>query len=615
MGKKKKYKKDLFDTDYADISLEEQLKMSMLAQELLEGKTDNLGFKNKPKEDVKEDVLDNKEDKESLDAFFSTISSSLGYGHNENDDFEPSVSIGLDGYENTVTIEEAVSHEELASFIKEDCVVIKNTTNESKESTISYEELNEGDNVSAQCNDKNTSFDDNNESYDNEDKIVTEELPKLKPITKNNHPSINEIKSNIFDVNDDGDDKEEYDDEEEEMESTLDSTFKVIQGDHSLGDIVVKDAWEDFKSHTFTFYNMIPANMNYDKSPLYTQMCGFIDLTIAFIAGPLLVIKQGNEKFKEFIKTVAEIDRERIFVFSKTSETEFDADGNPAIHFLIYYIDRESKEELEILFETFEHPDDDNNKIILDFLYSVYKKAIDRHENPWACYESLDALIDEKESDDDDLDFVLDLIKEDEDTVLGESDIDLFLDNYVLPIETFIKEDDSPAVLYTFVKLLDYVFDMSRDDIVIENGIIQVPDNFGYTNYGSNDLNYHVAANDINKLNEADKQVKTEVTVNTTTETKVEIKESISEVVTKDQEEPEEIEDTDFDLDDIEIDDIDDGDDILEDVLQVEESKPDPEVKTVEPVKKLSVSNSNSNGGIKKFGSTPYKGGSMVIKS
>lgn len=547
MGKKnKKFKKDLFDQDYADISLEEQLKMSMMYEQMLTGKPVDLGFDSKPESTYEEtEELNEQEVDASLGAFFGTIAESLGVKDASNQ-IERGVYLDL---------EEEETHGSLADKLIEGL-------KPNPEAAVKPDE-------------------------EIEDEVIVEPVPvpiqkpvpvKMKPVT------VQQAKVQALTLEDENDD--ESGDEEEMELTTLDNTFPVIHKDESLGDLIIKDAWDDFRTHSFTFFNMIPANIDYKKSPLYEQMCAFVDFAIAFIAGPVLVIKQGNEKFKDLFNTVKDLDKERIFFCSKISETEFDKDGEPAIHFLMYYIDKDSKEELEILFETFEDPENDHNKIILDLLYSIYKKAVDRHENPWACYDGLDALIDEKESDDDDVDFVLDLIKNDEATVLGESDFDYFMDNFVLPIETFIKGDEGhPGVLYTFVKLLEYTFDTSRSDIVMVDDVIQVPDNFGYTDFGARSVNYHAAASDIT-FNEEN---------NDTTEED----DDADEVV-----EPE-------------IDDVDDSDDLLSDAEDANDEldsapKPVAEPAHEAPVKKLG--NNQTQSGIKKFGTTPYAGGPMIIK-
>lgn len=566
MGKKnkKKFKKDLFDQDYADISLEEQLKMSMMYEQMLSGKSVDLGFDNKPEETYEEtEELSETEVEDSLGAFFGTIAESLGVKNTSSAGVMNDMCIPID-------LEEEENHGSLADKLIEGLKVnpeVIHDEEESEEEPVMERGIPAATPTPAR-----------------------KEAPvKMRPVT------VQQAKVQALTLEEENEYEDESGDDEDMELTTLDNTFPVIHKDESLGDLIIKDAWDDFKTHSFTFFNMIPANMNYKKSPLYEQMCGFIDFAIAFISGPVLVIKQGNEKFKELVNTVEKLDRERIFFCSKTSETEVGPDGEPAIHFLMYYIDKDSKEELEILFETFEDPENENNKIILDLLYSVYKKAIDRHENPWACYDGLDALIDEKESDDDDIDFVIDLIKNDEDTVLGSSDFDHFMDEFVLPIETFIKGDEKNlGVLYTFAKLLEYTFDTSRPDIKIVNEIIQVPDNFGYTDFGANSVNYHAAASDIvfeeGKPNE----------------------ESEEQVIMEDTE-------TVSEKDDIDIDDVDDGDDLLSDAEDVDdedelspasETKVEPEV----PVTKKLGTPTQTQSGIKKFGSTPYQGGPMIIK-
>ena len=527
MGKKKNkkgLKKSLFSKDYSDVTQEEQFQLLLLGERIMNGETVDF-------------------DKERASKVLSDAKESTG------DPIKDLVSFMKD---TNVDVDEEGNLQELSDKIIEDCVPVKKiVTPEPKQ------------------------------EYDKTDDYP---LPDAHYAGK----SFNNALINSDDEDDDEEDDTFFDDvdheedDEVDMESaTMDNQFKIIHADHDSGDIVIKDVWKDFKSHTISFYNMIEAKMNYEKSTLYEQMKSFVDLAVAFIAGPVLVIKHGNKKFKEFIDSVENFDRERILCLSKFDDERVDENGDPLIHFLVYYIDEASKDELETIFDVFEEPDSDNNAIILDFLYSVFKKAVDRHENQWGCYEGIDCLIDENESSDEDIDFVLSLIKKDKDTVMGKGSFDHFMDTFVLPIETFLtKRFGGANVFNVYVALLSDVLDGSKDNIIIEDGVIIVPDNFGYDENGTRVESFARAS-----LEYPDDEP---------------VKEPAEEAVIESETDKEQIV---FD-DCIEE---SDGEDI---VLPIEESKP-----VVTPEKKqLGVQKPVQSNGIKKFGATPHNGGPLVIK-
>ena len=439
MGKKKKgLKKLLFSQDYSDVTQEEQFQLLLLGERIMSGESVDI-------------------ESEKLTKTISDFKDSTG------DPIKDLVSYMKD---TNMDVDEEGNLQELADKITEDSITLQMITEQNSKRHTSKED----DNALpvAQSSDKpvDTSQDVAENTDDDDDDDVVEP------------------------ADDDYEDDEEdftYDEEEIDMENaTLNNQFKIIHADHDTGDIVIKDVWKDFKSHTISFFNMIEAKMDYTKSPLYEQMKSFIDLAVAFIAGPVLVIKHGNKKFKEFIDTVENFDRERILCLSKFDDERVDENGEPLIHFLIYYIDEASKDELETIFDVFEEPDSDNNAIILDFIYSVFKKAVDRHENQWGCYDGIDCLIDENESSDEDIDFVLELIKKDKDTVMGNGGFDHFMDTFVLPIEMFLSTRfGSSNAFNLYVTLLADVLDGSREDSVIEDGVIIVPNNFGYDENGT----------------------------------------------------------------------------------------------------------------------------------
>lgn len=437
MGKNKKgLKKALFSQDYSNVTQEEQFQLLLLGERIMNGESVDI-------------------EKEKIEKTISDFEGSTG------DPIKDLVSYMKD---TSMDVDDEGNLQELADKIIEDCIPLQKIIDQGSKQDVDTE--------------------------DDSDLQDTHHLDKSFDSSQDTSTDVDEKDDDDEDDEyDDDNDDFTYDNEEDEIDmenATLNNQFKIIHADHDTGDIVIKDVWKDFKSHTISFFNMIEAKMDYTKSPLYEQMKSFVDLAVAFIAGPVLVIKHGNKKFKEFIDTVENFDRERILCLSKFDDERVDENGDPLVHFLIYYIDEASKDELETIFDVFEEPDSDNNAIILDFIYSVFKKAVDRHENQWGCYEGIDCLIDENESSDEDIDFVLELIKKDKDTVMGKGGFEHFMDTFVLPIEMFLSTRfDSSNAFNLYVSLLSDVLDGSRENSVIENGVIVVPNNFGYDENGT----------------------------------------------------------------------------------------------------------------------------------
>ena len=535
MGKKKKkIKHDIFERDYSDISVEDQFKMLALSDRLMNGEDVDFNFieedekvekskKKKSKGVCIEDIVKGATSKPTIPVIEETPSTSSIT--NFLDD-----AVLLDSEEIIVDeSEDDLSMEDYASMIVDDCRPSTPLT------SFGEALLKAGIKVSQGTT---------NSEYDEPQNV---EEPEDED---------NEESSDFDDVFDDDSDDFDVEHDDEDEEPTLDNQFKVIQKDDEYGDIVIKDAWKDFKSHTINFYNMRPAIMNFEESVQYSNMRGLAVLALAFIAGPVLVIKHGNEKFSNFIKTTKSFDKERIFILRKEDDDIKDTTGKRLIHFLVYYIDQESQEELEILLERFSNLENPDDVIALDILYSIYEKAMSRHENPWSSYVGIDALIDQFESSDEDIDFVLDLIRKDKDTELGESTFEYFMDNFVLPIEAFIGDHNEIGAFDLYRTILRHTMENESNYPVVDD-VIQVPDNFGYNNEG----------------------VRT-----TSTETEYEI----------DDEGGTSIED---DIDDVdEIDDTDASDLVIDLGTRVDD----------EPKSKLQSSKENS--GIKKFGTKPTNG-------
>lgn len=430
MGKKKKTKSKLLNEDYTNISSEDQFRLLELGERLMRGESVGL-FGTGDKKPVPKKKLIAKEEKEE-DIFSGYNQSSVSAKSLVNNLIK--TQMGVTTVEDVVEEEDEFDYEDktLEDYVQDlhECtVVIKNK--EVSEDVSSDRESIQRDEV------QSPSLSDGEIARDFEDEL-----------------------------------------EENEEEATLDNQFKVLTEDMETSDIVINDAWKRYKSHSISFFNMRAATMDYENSSLYAEMCGFLDFAIAVIAGPVLIVREGNPKFQRFIDQVESCDTERIFFVTKTDEEILNPDGKPATHILMYYIDKESKDLLNILVEGWE--DNGDNEIVLDFFYSVYKKVTDRYENPFSIYAGIDVLIENFESSDTDIDYVIDLILKEESTVVrtdnGGSHYDHFLKNIVMNrIEAFINCPQNPMGIFEIFKnILSLYFEKDSD-----GGILQIPTNFG----------------------------------------------------------------------------------------------------------------------------------------
>ena len=404
----------------------------------------------------------------------------------------------------------------------------------------------------------------------------------------------------------------EYELEEDEEEATLDNQFKVLTEDMETSDIVINDAWKRYKSHSISFFNMRPATMDYENSSLYAEMCGFLDFAIAVIAGPVLIVREGNPKFQRFIDQVESCDTERIFFVTKTDEEILNPKGNPATHILMYYIDKESKDLLNILVEGWE--DNGDNEIVLDFFYSVYKKVTDRYENPFSVYAGIDVLIENFESSDTDIDYVIDLILKEESTVVrtdnGGSHYEHFLKNIVMNrIEAFINCPQNPMGIFEIFKnILSLYFEKDSD-----GGILQIPTNFGLdeeTSMGGPHIPVDVPDEIILEESQEDSPKSTTIIE------EFAYAEAVDETNVDDVDDESEINLDEFIPNEEQKDSVGSIMNELSAVLHVDYTQQpelSPESMMVEIPTKKEDATSDVHADVKKFGSKPYDGGSMII--
>ncbi len=559
MGKKKKTKSKLLNEDYTNISSEDQFRLLELGERLMRG--ENVGlFGTGDKKPVPKKKLVVKEEREE-DIFSGYNQSSVSAKSLVNSLIKTQMGV--------TTVEDAEEEDEfdyedktLEDYVQDlhECtVVIKNNE-------VSEDVSSDGESI-------------------HRDEVQS--------------PSVSdgEIDRDF-----------EYELEENEEEATLDNQFKVLTEDMETSDIVINDAWKRYKSHSISFFNMRAATMDYANSSLYAEMCGFLDFAIAVIAGPVLIVREGNPKFQRFIDQVESCDTERIFFVTKTDEEILNSNGKPATHILMYYIDKKSKELLNILVEGWE--DNGDNEIVLDFVYSVYKKVTDRYENPFSLYAGIDVLIENFESSDTDIDYVIDLILKEESTVVrtdnGGSHYEHFLKNIVMNrIEAFINCPQNPMGIFEIFKnILSIYFEKDND-----GGILQIPTNFGLdeeTSMGGPHIPVDVPDEIILEESQEDSPKSTTIIE------EFAYAEVVDETNVDDVDDESEINLDEFIPNEVQKDSVGSIMNDLSTVLHVDYTQ-QPELSPESMMVEIPVKKEDVNSDVKKFGSKPYDGGSMII--
>lgn len=560
MGKKKKTKSKLLNEDYTNISSEDQFRLLELGERLMRG--ENVGlFGTGDKKPVPKKKLVVKEERE--EDIFS--------GYNQSSVSAKSLVNSLIKTQMGVTVVEDAEEEE--------------------------------------------------DEFDYEDKTLedyVQDLHECTAVIKNkevsedvssDRESIHRDEAQSPSVSDGEIDRDfEYELEENEEEATLDNQFKVLTEDMETSDIVINDAWKRYKSHSISFFNMRAATMDYENSSLYAEMCGFLDFAIAVIAGPVLIVREGNPKFQRFIDQVESCDTERIFFVTKTDEEILNPNGKPATHILMYYIDKKSKELLNILVEGWE--DNGDNEIVLDFVYSIYKKVTDRYENPFSVYAGIDVLIENFESSDTDIDYVIDLILKEESTVVrtdnGGSHYEHFLKNIVMNrIEAFINCPQNPMGIFEIFKnILSIYFEKDND-----GGILQIPTNFGLdeeTSMGGPHIPVDVPDEIILEESQEDSPKSTTIIE------EFAYAEVVDETNVDDVDDESEINLDEFIPNEVQKDSVGSIMNDLSTVLHVDYTQ-QPELSPESMMVEIPVKKEDVNSDVKKFGSKPYDGGSMII--
>jgi hypothetical protein len=297
---------------------------------------------------------------------------------------------------------------------------------------------------------------------------------------------------------------EEDDDEDETIEDiveenepkTLDEAFPVLILDDETGDQVINDPWKTFKSHVLSTFGLLKAKCDYTSED-YKACRSFVEVAIAIIAGPVLVVRQGNQLFKSFVNQLVKMDNTKVFVMSYT-EDGVTANGEPVVDFLVYYIDDTTKTGIQQFLDQAEL---EENSIALDYINEVLTKATSRFENPYVDFEYLSGLIEDTESSDDDIEYFLNLLQDEDDTVLGDGGIDYFLETFVMDFKEIIK------AFKHYANVLNYYFTVYREDHKDEE-TMELPENF---------LTIHKVENTATKKEET----KVEVEVNASTITQV----------------------------------------------------------------------------------------------
>lgn len=257
---------------------------------------------------------------------------------------------------------------------------------------------------------------------------------------------------------------------------TLQDAFKMIVCDDENGDFIISDPYKNYKAHTINTYALTEARTNYASSSVYNGMVKNIPFALAFIAGPILVIRPGDELFQKFITTVETFDRDHIFIMTRVEDTK-GPDGNDVIDFLVYYADPESVEFTIDLIRDFQGEPDS----AIDFLYAVFKKAMDRHENLWSSMEWIDNIIEIEKSQAADVYYAMDLITNDGSTVIDidrNRTVEEFIKEFTRPIENYI--DPEKGIFTKNCKMLKALLDdkMAPTD---KEGVLIIPENFSFT--------------------------------------------------------------------------------------------------------------------------------------
>lgn len=542
MGKKKKFKNSLFSKDYSDISLEEQMKMTLLADQIMAGNYDEYDSTDDELEKVQEEVKFENNGNWIEDMFKAAVKS---------------------------TISEPVVEEQEEIVVKGPILFAEVTEEEDELTHEDYAEMLESTFVATPV------------------KVKAVEVIEEKPV----------------EIEEDDEPEEDFSIESDDEDEEDDEPFKLFMIDPDTCELIIKDPWKEYKSHCINILNVPKARTDYENSVLYNSMKEYCAFALAFIAGPTLVIESGNKLFQEFINTVKNYNTSQIYVMSYTKvDGQKDANGDPITRFLLYYIDNNSLDEIEMMLETFEKKDS-----ILGFFTALYKKTVDIYENPWAVYDNYDFLFDEYASSDEDIKYVLDLIRQDEDTKIGTSNYDIFMSKFVIPIEVFITSaNELPNVFNTISSVLTtFMVPESSDKIVDDDFVIDIPADFVKVG----EIQGHIEESD----DEEEYETEDEFSM------KDEDEEEYEEDNSEDDDEPEELE----------IDDVDDSDEVeltsgYSDTKYSDKSEPINNMMAEalaksgfipkEEPKSLFIQQATQKNGIKKLGKTPYNGGPMIVK-
>jgi len=447
MGKKKNKKKDnmmLFGKDYSeDVTFEEQCRLNLIAEKLMAGENVDLDFDDKEKT----------KKKHPADLLIPNTECAIEEGVNQGALQDVFVRLGMTK-DDEVGCQDDSDLKQLASQIEDGYVAVMN-----------YDQPVESD---------------EDDEDDLDDGIFGDRF-----------------QDPIFDDPDDPDDQDDdfkEDEDESEMSVTLDSKFKLIRNDsNDFGDLILNIPWDKENKIFLNIANAREFIVNYEDSKLFQQMKEMAVLAAAFIAGPILVIPGTSRELKKFISECHSFDKNRIFFVSKTDDTRKDEDGNPIVHFLVYYIDEESGNFMERYIDEYsigskDESEDEKVHAALDILFTLFFKACFRLDNRFADLNNLDSIIWENKSSSSEIEYVFDLIKRDKDTKLAESDFASF-NELVLPIEALIprNKEDIDTVFGMFQVLLSLFLDdeKGKDQLRFdERNIPILPDNFGFDENG-----------------------------------------------------------------------------------------------------------------------------------
>lgn len=265
------------------------------------------------------------------------------------------------------------------------------------------------------------------ESYTKE--VLTAALQKSQQLLVSSNVGVlstSRVEEPMYDMDDEDDD-----DEDDEVLNINSMNDMIVFHEDTL-EFLIRHPWREYQSHTISTYGLVELSTDY-SAVNYTRMKELAMIPCMYLAGPSLIIKSGNDKFKEFIKKLVDVDKDKVMIVRYISDTDKDTNGNPAEDYLVYTCTDSSRDALNLAIDNLEA-----NNMSIDFLYALYSRVIDRYSCPLYREDVIDGFLDAS-SQDEDIDFILQLIENDEGTKLGESNYEQFVENFVVEVSDILE--------------------------------------------------------------------------------------------------------------------------------------------------------------------------------